>query len=282
MKVFIQSNKFQKLAANVARYSFIKNGFNDVEILELESCDVLNRNIGKQYLRNGKLVTFEYNDLQSFTLLRFLPPKIQTSGFCLIIDPDIFAIKNPLEKLKKIITKDVDIFCTEINNQLRSEVMILNLENKIWDYNRLIEDLFNQRIDYSKLLNLSFFRNLKIKKLDIVFNHHDKINEETIFLHTSNRITQPWKEGLNINFRTFFTKQYIILNLIKYFLRMNYDPRVVSKKFLSHPNINVNNFIIKTFNEAIKNKYINKEELDLAVMNNYISTTFRNKLCINE
>ena len=63
---------------------------------------------------------------------------------------------------------------------------------------------------------------------------------------------------------------------------MNYDPRVVSKKFLSHPNINVNNFIIKTLNEAIKNKYINKEELDLAVMNNYISRTFRNKLCINE
>lgn len=282
MKVFIQSNKFQKLAAKVARYSFIKNGFDDVEILDLESCDVLNRNIGKQYLRDGKLVSFEYNDLQSFTLLRFLPPKIQTSGFCLIIDPDIFAIKNPLEKLRKIITKDVDIFCTEINNQLRSEVMILNLENKIWDYNRLIEDLFNQRIDYSKLLNLSFFKNLKIKKLDIVFNHHDKINEETIFLHTSNRITQPWKEGLNINFKTFFTNKYKILNLIKYFLRINYDPRVVSKKFLSHPNINVNNFIIKTFNEAIKNKYVNKEELDLAVMNNYISTTFKDKLCINE
>lgn len=282
MKVFIQSNKFQKLAAKVARYSFIKNGFDDVEILDLESCDILNRNIGKQYLRNGKLVSFEYNDLQSFTLLRFLPPKIQSSGFCLVIDPDIFAIKNPLEKLRKIITKDVDIFCTEINNQLRSEVMILNLENKIWDYNHLIEDLFNQRIDYSKLLNLSFFKNLKIKKLDIVFNHHDKINEETIFLHTSNRITQPWKEGLNINFKTFFTNKYKILNLIKYFLRMNYDPRVISKKFLSHPNINVNNFIIKTFNEAIKNKYVNKEELDLAVMNNYISTTFKNKLCINE
>jgi len=282
MKVFIQSNKFQKLAANVARYSFIKNGFNDVEILDLESCNILNRNIGKQYLRNGKLVIFDYNDLQSFTLLRFLPPKIQTSGFCLIIDPDIFAIKNPLEKLRKIITKDVDIFCTEINNQLRSEVMILNLENKIWDYNRLIEDLFNQRIDYSKLLNLSFFKNLKIKKLDIVFNHHDKINEETIFLHTSNRITQPWKEGLNINFKTFFSNKYKILNLIKYFLRMNYDPRVISKKFLSHPNINVNNFIIKTFNEAIKNKYVNEEALDLAVMNNYISKTFKDKLCINE
>ena len=153
MKVFIQSNKFQKLAAKVARYSFIKNGFDDVEILDLESCDILNRNVGKQYLRNGKLVSFEYNDLQSFTLLRFLPPKIQSSGFCLVIDPDIFAIKNPIENLRKIITKDVDIFCTEINNQLRSEVMILNLENKIWDYNRLIEDLFNQRIDYSKLLN---------------------------------------------------------------------------------------------------------------------------------
>ena len=54
MKVLIQSNKFQKIAAEVARYSFIKQGISDVEIINLEEHDILVKNFGKKYLRNGK------------------------------------------------------------------------------------------------------------------------------------------------------------------------------------------------------------------------------------
>ena len=34
MKIYICTNKFQKLAAKVSAYSFAKYGFNDIEILE--------------------------------------------------------------------------------------------------------------------------------------------------------------------------------------------------------------------------------------------------------
>ena len=59
MKVLIQSNKFQELAAKVSKYSFIKNGFKDVEIINIEDCDILKRNFGRKYLRNGKITREE-------------------------------------------------------------------------------------------------------------------------------------------------------------------------------------------------------------------------------
>ena len=37
MKIFICTNKFQKLAAKVSAYSFAKYGFNDIEILEMKT-----------------------------------------------------------------------------------------------------------------------------------------------------------------------------------------------------------------------------------------------------
>ena len=71
MKIYICTNKFQKLAAKVAAYSFSQLGYNDIEILELEKNEFLKSKINLTYLRNGKLTKF-VDDLQSFTLLRFL------------------------------------------------------------------------------------------------------------------------------------------------------------------------------------------------------------------
>ena len=46
-------------------------------------------------------------------------------------------------------------------------------------------------MDYSYLMKLSFDHNLKINKISKRFNSHDIIHEDTILLHTTNRITQP-------------------------------------------------------------------------------------------
>ena len=66
MKIFICTNKFQKLAA-ISAYSFAKYGFNDIEKLEIENHKVLKDKLNSTYLRNGKLTKF-VDDLQSFTL----------------------------------------------------------------------------------------------------------------------------------------------------------------------------------------------------------------------
>ena len=70
MKVFIQSNSFQSIAAKVAKYSFERFGCN-VEIMSVEENKILKDKLNKKMLRNKKVVKYK-NDLQSFTLLRFL------------------------------------------------------------------------------------------------------------------------------------------------------------------------------------------------------------------
>jgi hypothetical protein len=281
MKVLIQSNKFQKIAAEVARYSFIRQGISDVEIINLEEHDILVKNFGKKYLRNGKLTTFDNNDLQSFTLLRFIPTKLKINDYCLIVDPDIFAIKNPISEINKILDNKTDIYCTKINDKLRTEVMILNLKNNIWHFDSLIDDLFNKRIDYSDLMNLKFINNKRIKIIDSKFNDHDKINENTIFLHTSNRLTQPWKEGLEINFKNHFSKIYIIKNYIKFIIGKKYDEKIISNKFVRHPDENIIKIIKNLFEEAYKNNFININKIKSALFNKSISQKFFSSLEID-
>jgi len=281
MKILIQANKFQRLAAEVSKYSFIKQGIKDVEIINLEDQNILIKNFGKKYLRNGKLTTYEYNDLQSFTLLRFIPTKLSIKDFCLIVDPDIFAVTNPIPEIEKILDNKIDIFCTKINDQLRSEVMILNLKKNIWDFESLINDLFSQKIDYSDLINLKFIEKKKIKIINNKFNEHDNIRTNTIFLHTSNRLTQPWKEGLKINFKTNFSKKYIIKNYIKYIFRMKYDEKAISSKYIKHKNEQVIKFVCDLFEEAYKNKFIKVSDIKFALNNKFISKNFFNRLRIN-
>jgi hypothetical protein len=281
MKILIQANKFQRLAAEVSKYSFIKQGIKDVEIINLEDQNILIKNFGKKYLRNGKLTTYEYNDLQSFTLLRFIPTKLSIKDFCLIVDPDIFAVTNPIPEIEKILDNKIDIYCTKINNQLRSEVMILNLKKNIWDFESIINDLFSQKIDYSDLINLKFIEKKKIKIINNKFNEHDNIRTNTIFLHTSNRLTQPWKEGLKINFKNYFSKKYIIKNYIKYIFRMSYDEKAISSKYIKHKNEQVLRFVCELFEEAYKNKFIKVSDIKFAINNKFISKNFFNRLRIN-
>lgn len=54
----------------------------------------------KPYLRWGKMVEFNKNDMQSFTLLRFhIPFLMGFHGKALVIDPDIFQVQEGIEGL---------------------------------------------------------------------------------------------------------------------------------------------------------------------------------------
>ena len=70
MKIFIQSNSSQSIAAKVAKYSFERFGCH-VEIMYVEENKILKDKLNKRMLRDKKIVKYK-NDLQSFTLLRFL------------------------------------------------------------------------------------------------------------------------------------------------------------------------------------------------------------------
>ena len=277
MKILIQRNNKQKLASKIAAASFIKQGVpaNDILFLEFENNALLNSKIGKKYLRGGKIKIFK-NDLQSFTLLRFYGPEfVHYKEKILIIDPDVFAIKNP-KNISNFLDDNNSLACTFVNHEPRSEVMLVNAEKVKWKFNEIIEKLFNLEIDYKDLMNLSFDKSLKISKLDINYNSHDIITKDTILLHTTNRITQPWKEGLDIDFERHTSKKYLFKQIFRKYLGFKYNKNILTNKYQRHPNEEVIIKFTELYKYAIKNNIINIEEIQMSIEEKFFSTNFLN------
>ena len=277
MKILIQRNNRQKLASKIAAASFIKQGIpsNDILFLEFENNILLKSKIGKKYLRKGKIKIFK-DDLQSFTLLRFLGPEfVKYKEKILIIDPDVFTLQNP-KKITSFLDSSSSLACTFIDGEPRTEVMLVNAEKVKWKFSEIIEKLFNLELDYNDLMNLSFDKNLKITKLDINYNSHDAIKEDTVFLHTSNRITQPWKEGLKVDFERHNSQKTLFKQTIRKYLGLKYNKNLIANKYQRHPS---NEVIIKfkeMYEYAIENNIINKEEIQMSIKKEFFSTNFLN------
>ena len=277
MKILIQRNNKQKLASKIAAASFIKQGIlaNDILFLEFEENALLNSQVGKKYLRNGKIKIFK-NDLQSFTLMRFYGPEfVHYKEKILIIDPDVFAIKNP-KNISYFLDDNHSLACTFINHEPVTEVMLVNAEKVKWKFNDIIEKLFNLEIDYNDLMNLSFDKSLKISTLDINYNSHDIITKDTILLHTSNRITQPWKEGLNIDFERFNSKKSIFKQTLRKYLGLKFNKNILTKKYQRHPNKEVIIRFRELYKYALENNIISNEEIYKSIEEGFFTTNFLN------
>ena len=269
MKIYIQSNKYQKIAAKVAAYSFKRFGLK-TEYIEFEENKLLSSYLHQSYKRNGENRIFK-DDLQSFTILRFLAPEMNKyNEKILVIDPDVFAIKDPKHMLDLI--SNFDIACTFRNNHPRSEVMLIDATKVKWNFKDICKKVFNKEIDYTKLMNLTFDQNLKIKEINENYNSIDNLNDSTILLHTSNRITQPWKEGLKVNFErhNLKIKDYIKF-CIKKILNYKYQNNLFENRFIKHPNEKVYSVVKSLFNEALRENFILKEEMEEAIRKGYLS-----------
>ena len=278
MKIYIQSNRFQHIAAKAASLTFSSFGL-ETKIILVEDHKNITKHFGSYYLRKGKKVEFR-DDLQSFTLLRFLIPSLANCDSpILIIDPDIFAVKDPKEILNKFIDKK-KLHCTFVNNLPRTEVMLLNPTKIYWDFNKILDELFNLKLDYNDLFCLKNLNNNQITEIDKKFNSLDKINSDTILLHTTNRQTQPWKEGLNIDFQIYTSKINYIKNYLKKILGLSYNEKIIDNFYKLHPDSNVIRFVKDVFEKAYKLNYINEKEIKISLRNNYISNKFLKRLNI--
>ena len=275
LKIFIQSNPQQKIAADVARYCLHRNGYKNVEVIDLYDNKYLKNNFGKKYKRNGKLINFEPNDLQSFTLLRFFPPKICNSDYCLVIDPDVFSVKKFENELVNDLDNTKQVFCTTFNNEYRSEVMLIKNRNfNLWNFDTILKDLFSLKIDYGDLINLKIFDNKYIGYLNNNMNSLDVLNNETILLHTTNRLTQPWKLGLDIDFKVYTTKVNLIRNFLKKTFGLKYNKKLLDKKYTRHEDSEVYNFVSNSFHQAYQNNFITISNLKYSVEKKFISQKF--------
>lgn len=209
--VFIHTNEKQLLGARVSAFSLKMRSDQpdtfDVRLIKVESYAELMQRHGQSYLRRGGKLNWDVNDLQSFTLTRFLAPQLmEFSGRALVIDPDVFAIGEIAELLRRDMQGKA-VVCRRIDPgdgrqpYFATSVMLLDCARlSHWQWSSSIEKLFRHELDYHQWMNLLNEDPGTIGNLEEEWNHFDTLNDRTRLLHNTNRVTQPWKTGLPVDF----------------------------------------------------------------------------------
>jgi hypothetical protein len=210
-KLFIQSNDEQYLGALVASYAAKRNSRQpdafDVEIMHFRDFPWLRARVGQKFLRGLEHREWTDADLQSFTPVRFTPPKTMGyQGRAVVIDPDCFAVADIME----LFTREMHgagVMCRmrpglkEMPPYRASSVMLLdNARLTHWDAEKTFGELFEFKKDYLKWIKLEYEDDANVGLLEPEWNDFDHLTPATKILHTTYRRTQPWKTGLPIDF----------------------------------------------------------------------------------
>jgi len=208
---YIHSNHKQMIGAIVAKYSVEKTTQNadkfDIRIINLEDHPELRRRHGKLFLREGRWIRWNNEDLQSFTPLRYLPPQLMGyQGRSIVIDPDIFALDDVWELFsrdmmgKAIVTRRIYPDKKRKPYWASSVMLLDNAKLKHWKWSEGIEEMFNGRRDYRDWISLDLEPQDTIGELEEEWNAFDRLEPGVKLLHNTGRTTQPWKAGLPIDF----------------------------------------------------------------------------------
>ena len=277
MKIFICSNENQLIGAKVAKNSIIRRSNyseDDVKIILESEVPQLSYFFSKPYLRGGRMLTFDKNDMQSFTLLRFYVPELMGyKGKALVIDPDVFLVREGLEQLENFDLDSSSIYARKglKRNSWGSSVLLLSCEHlHHWSLQSFIEKLHHGRIDYDDLINLRYEKS--ISSLETKWNEFDEIKPDTILLHTTEKLTQPWRAGLKLNSN--------ITPILKFI------PRAPIYKILGkdltlgreHPSQEVNHFFFGELSKCISTNLVSINDVDEGIENKYLRKDLKDVL----
>lgn len=211
--VFIQTNHKQLTGALVAEHAIRRySRHNDrfvVQLINSRDYPFFAAREGQKYLRDGIHWEWLNDDLQSFTLTRFMPPELMGyQGRAVVIDPDIFAAADIWE----LLSRNMDgraIVCRMrsgpkgfIDRCYASSVMLLDCEQLThWKVEEQFNAMFEDKLDYHKWVCLKTEDPRAIGMFEDEWNDFDRFTPKTKMLHTTRRRTQPWKTGLPVDFR---------------------------------------------------------------------------------
>lgn len=210
--VFIHTNHKQWLGAVVGEYALRRNSTHndkfDVRFIKVEDFPCLAAREGDLYLRDGEKRPWLNNDLQSFTPLRFAPPELMNyQGRALVTDPDVFAVGDVWELLSRDM-EGAAIMCRPKSGNkgrsgaMASSVMLLDCAKLThWRLEENFNEMFTGKRDYMPWISLKLEDQNSIGLFENEWNDFDHLTQNTRMLHNTKRRTQPWKTGLNVDYR---------------------------------------------------------------------------------
>lgn len=257
--IFIQANKKQLVGAKIARFAMETRGKArehgiPVSIIEVEQYPVFAQLVGKPY-RVG-YAPFSFEDLQYFTLTRFMPPELMHfEGRSLVIDPDIFALTDIAPLMGMELGDAAIAACTK--NPWDTSVMVLdNAKLTHWKIADIVSDIVSGKRSYETIAQLRDER-MSIVPLSREWNSLDHLDADTKMLHTTKRLTQPWKTGLPIDFT--FNPVPKLFGVIPRFWVQH------PKTYQPHPDKNIQNLFFTLLTEALAAGAVTRHEIDEAI-----------------
>jgi hypothetical protein len=198
--IFIHTNEKQIVGALVSQFSFKRfaarpDAF-EVRLIRTEDYPFITSHDGRPYLRDGLHRHWKSADLQSFTILRFMPPQIMNyQGRSLVVDPDVFCVADVGGLLDRDMNSHAVLARRRVNSKpglYASSVMLLdNGKLRHWQVEKNFEEMF--RFEREPVESIG--------ELESVWNDFDRLTPETRMVHNTKRKTQPWKTGLPVDFR---------------------------------------------------------------------------------
>jgi len=267
--VFIHTNHKQYIGALVSMHSMRRNSKNsdkfDVKLIEYKDHkDLFSKYEGRTYSRDGDSRTWDPEDLQSFTPLRFMPPELMNyEGRAVVVDPDVFAVQDVWELLSRDMQGKA-VMCRQRGTppHYASSVMLLDCAKlKHWKLADDFDKLFTREREYKKWMNIGYQDPATIGLFEPEWNDFDKLTSKTKMIHNTRRKTQPWKAGLPVDFvpaeNTLMSPLMILMRL----RRKLFGEYAFLGTYKSHPDQRQEQFFFSLVKEAMESGLITEKLL---------------------
>jgi hypothetical protein len=274
--VFIQTNDKQSIGALVSAHSLKRNSTHpdqfDVTIMRQEDYPFFRAKEGQAFLRHGVRRVWRNDDLQSFTLLRFMPPELMGyRGRALVIDPDVFAVGDVWELLSRDMGGKA-ILCRHLKhrkNAFATSVMLLDCARLThWNVEREFDELLAMKRDYNDWISLKLEPPGTIGAFEDEWNDFDRLTDKTKLLHNTKRRTQPWKTGLPVDYTP--TEIYPVIGAIMRMRRKLFGDYGLLGRYARHPDPRQENLFFGLLRECVEKGTVPESALRTAMANNHV------------
>jgi hypothetical protein len=276
--VFIHTNHKQYLGALVSMHSMRRNSRHadefDVQLIEYEKHqDFFAKYEGRSYSRDGDSRIWDKEDLQSFTPLRFMPPELMGyEGRAVVVDPDVFAVKDVWELLSRDMQGKA-VMCRQRGTppHYASSVMLMDCAKlKHWKLADDFDALFTGKREYKKWMNLGYEEPSSIGLIEPEWNDFDKLTPATKMIHNTRRKTQPWKSGLPVDFipaESNLLNPVMLLNRIR---RKLFGEYAMLGNYKSHPDSKQEQLFFGLLRECVESGLVSDAQLQEAMRHNHV------------
>ena len=281
--VFIHTNHKQMAGALVAQHALKRNSPHadrfDVRLIRTEDYSWFKDFEGRKYLRDGVERVWMNEDLQSFTPLRFEPPRLMGfKGRAVVIDPDVFAVGDVWELLNRDMQGKA-IMCRRrsgpkglIDKCYASSVMLLDCEKlKHWDVEAGFREMFEFERDYMPWISLKMEDPETLGILENEWNDFDRLTARTKMLHNTKRKTQPWKAGLPTDWRP--AERFRLFPPLAWLMRARrklFGEYALLGNYREHPDKNQERLFFGLLKECIDQGLVSEEMLRQEMANNHV------------